>query len=213
MNDPLFLYSFTLPRYFLNLYYLLLESFFFRHLTLMVFHWNLSDSISPQILRTLLNILAILSNAEIWMVSPCPLTSKSSTPFNNLLVIVPKAPITIGIIVTFMLHSFFSIPKQDWSTYPFFFNFFQVYSVISRDSYSLWFLHSSFRWWSFMGIQLTASVFKSTGHFSIFRPILTMLQYSLINLFCSFISFHSVLFFILISFIHWLFYFYLDIYA
>ena len=42
------------------------------------------------------------------MVSTQPPTSKSSGPFNNPLVIVPKAPITIGIIVTFMFHSFFN---------------------------------------------------------------------------------------------------------
>ena len=39
------------------------------------------------------------------MLSP---TSKSSRPFNNPLVIVPNAPITIGTIVTFMFHSFFN---------------------------------------------------------------------------------------------------------
>ena len=42
------------------------------------------------------------------MVSTRSPTSKSSWPFNNPLVTVPKAPITIGIIVTFMFHSFFN---------------------------------------------------------------------------------------------------------
>ena len=37
-----------------------------------------------------------------------PPTSKSSRPFNNPWVIVPKEPITIGTIVTFMFHSFFN---------------------------------------------------------------------------------------------------------
>ena len=74
----------------------------------MVFHWSLSDSKSPQVSRTLLSILAVLSNAVIWIVSTHPPTSKSSRPFNNPLVIVPKAPITIGTIVTFMFHSFFN---------------------------------------------------------------------------------------------------------
>ena len=60
----------------------------------MVFHWSLSDSKSPQVSRTRLGILAVLSNAVIWIVSTRPLTSKSSRPFNNPLVIVPKAPIT-----------------------------------------------------------------------------------------------------------------------
>ena len=74
----------------------------------MVFHWSLSDSKSPQVSGTLLRILAVLSNAVIWIVSTCPPTSKSSRPFNNPLVIVPKAPITIDKIVTFMFHSFFN---------------------------------------------------------------------------------------------------------
>ena len=75
---------------------------------LMVFHWSLSDSKSPQVSRTLLSILAIFNNAVVWMVSTRPPTSKSSRPFNNPLVIVPEAPITIGIIVTFTFHSFFN---------------------------------------------------------------------------------------------------------
>ena len=74
----------------------------------MVFHWSLSDSKSPQVSRTLLSILAVLNNSVIWMVSTCPPTSTSSRPFNNSLVTVPKGPITIGIIVTFMFHSLFN---------------------------------------------------------------------------------------------------------
>ena len=74
----------------------------------MIFHWRLSDSKSPQVSRTLFSILAVFNNAVIWMVSTRPPTSKSSRPFDNPLVTVPKAPITIGIIVTFMFHSFFS---------------------------------------------------------------------------------------------------------
>ena len=72
----------------------------------MVFHWSLSDGQSPQVSRTLLNILAVLNNAVVLMVTARPLTSKSSSPFNNPFVSVPKAPSTIGIIVTFMFHSF-----------------------------------------------------------------------------------------------------------
>ncbi len=63
------------------------------------FHWSLSDSKSPQIARTRLRILAVLSNAVVWIVSTRPPTSKSSRPFNNLLVTVPIAPITIGTII------------------------------------------------------------------------------------------------------------------
>ena len=72
----------------------------------MVFHWRLRDSKSPQVSRTLLSILAVFNNAVVWMVSTRWPTSKSSRPFNNPLVTVPKAPITIGIIVTLMFHSF-----------------------------------------------------------------------------------------------------------
>ena len=74
----------------------------------MVFHWILRDSKSPQVSRTLLSILAVFNNAVVWMISTRLPTSKSSRPFNKPLVTVPKAPITIGIIVTFMFHSFFN---------------------------------------------------------------------------------------------------------
>ena len=73
-----------------------------------LFCWSLSDSKSPQVSRTRLRILAVLSYAVVWIVSTRPPTSKSSRPFNNPLVIVLNAPITIGTIVTFMFHSFFS---------------------------------------------------------------------------------------------------------
>ena len=75
---------------------------------LMVLHWRLSDSNSPHVSRTFLSILAVFNNAVLWMVSTRSSISKSSRPFNNPLVTVPKAPITIGIIVTFMFHSFFN---------------------------------------------------------------------------------------------------------
>ena len=74
----------------------------------MVFHWSLSDSKSSQVSWTRLRILAVPSNAVIWIVSTRPPTSKSSWPINNPLVIVPKAPFTHGTIVPFMFHSFFN---------------------------------------------------------------------------------------------------------
>ena len=81
----------------------------------MDFHWSVSDSKSPQISRTLLSILAVLNYIVVWMVYTRPPASKSSSPFNNPLVTVPKEPITIGIIVTFMFHSlfffFFQLPS------------------------------------------------------------------------------------------------------
>ena len=80
----------------------------------MVFHWSLSNSKSPRVSRTFLSILADFNNAVIWMVSTCPLISKSSSPFTHLLGIVPYVPITIGIIVTFMFHSLLSSPAMSW---------------------------------------------------------------------------------------------------
>ena len=74
----------------------------------MVVHWSLSESKSPQVSRTRLRILAVLSNAVVWIVSTRPPTSKSPRLLNNPLVIVPNAPITIGTIVTFMFPSFFN---------------------------------------------------------------------------------------------------------
>ena len=78
----------------------------------MISHWRLSDSKSLQFLRTLLSILAVFNNAVVWMVYTRPPTSKSSEPFNNSLVTVPKAPITIGTIVNFMFHSFFQFSSK-----------------------------------------------------------------------------------------------------
>ena len=66
------------------------------------FEWSKSSQVS----RTLLSILAVLNNAVVWIVSTRPPTSKSSRPFNNPLVTVPNAQITIGTIVTFMFHIF-----------------------------------------------------------------------------------------------------------
>ena len=110
---------------------LFLDSFSHQHQP-MVFHRSLSDSKSPQVSRTLLSILTVLNNAVVWMVSTRPPTSKSSSPFSNPLVTIPKVPITIGIIVTLMFHSFSNSLARS-GTYPYF-TFFQFYSVVSRDS-------------------------------------------------------------------------------
>ena len=118
---------------------------------LMVFHWRLSDSKSPQVSRTLLSILAVFNNAVVWMVSNRSQTSKSSRPFNNPLVTVPKAPITIGIIVTYMFHSFFN--------------------SLARSRYLSVFSHSfSFILWS-------AGTAKSTRHAVKIKGIKTVDKY------------------------------------
>ena len=99
----------------------------------MVFNWSLSDSKSPQVSKTLLGILTVLNIAVVWMVSTRTPTSKSSSPFNNPLFTVSKAPITIGIIATFMFHSFFQF---SWKVkvFIFLFTFFRFYSVVCRES-------------------------------------------------------------------------------
>ena len=87
----------------------------------MVFHWSFNVSKSPQVSRTLLNILDDLNNAVVCMVSTCPFISKSPNSFTNTLVIVPTAHIINGITVTFIFQSFFFLvlwPGQD--TYLFF---------------------------------------------------------------------------------------------
>ena len=92
----------------LNFYLLLLLLFtpweIFTSVFSQGFEWQQVSSIS----RTLLSILAVLNNVVVWMVSTRHPTSKSPSPFNKRLVTVPKAPITIGIIVIFMFHSFFN---------------------------------------------------------------------------------------------------------
>ena len=100
---------------------------------LIVFHWRLIDSKSPQVSRTLLSILAIFNHAVVWMVSTRPPTSKSSRAFNKPLVTVQKASNTTGIIVTFMFHSFFLFSSKVELLISLF-TFFQFYSVFSRES-------------------------------------------------------------------------------
>ena len=72
----------------------------------MVSRWSLSDNKSSQVFKTLLSILANLNYAVVWMVSTHPLIPKYSSPCTNPFVTEPRAPITIGIIVTFTFHSF-----------------------------------------------------------------------------------------------------------
>ena len=74
---------------------------------LIVFHWSLSDSKSPQVSRTPISILANLNNIVVWMVPICPPISNSSSPLSKPWGSVWSVPITIGITVTFMFHSFF----------------------------------------------------------------------------------------------------------
>ena len=120
----------------------------------MVFHWSLSDSKSPQVSRTLLPILAVLNNAVVWMVSTRPPTSKSSSPFSNPLVTLPKAPITIGTIVTFMFHSFFnSLARSRYLSYfSHSFSFILCSAGIAKSTFFLSF-------YSFNGVIIIVVIF------------------------------------------------------
>ena len=73
-----------------------------------MFYWSLSNNKFPQVSWTFLSIRAVLKYVVVWMVSTRPLISKSSSSFNNPVMTVPKAPITIGLIVSFMFRSFFN---------------------------------------------------------------------------------------------------------
>ena len=66
---------------------------------LMVFRSNLTDRESPRESRTLLSIQADPKNTVVEIISPRPLISNSSIPNIKLLGIVPRAPITIGIMI------------------------------------------------------------------------------------------------------------------
>ena len=74
----------------------------------------------------LLVFLAYLIDIVL-MVSTCLHISRSSSPCNNPLVTVPRAPITIGIAVNFMFLSFFSSRAR--SIYLSFFSLFKKISV------------------------------------------------------------------------------------
>ena len=100
----------------------------------MIFHWSLSSNRFPQVSRTLLSILTDLKKAVVWMFSTRPLISMSSSSFTKPLVTVPKAPITIGLTVTFMFHSFFFQFPSKAEVLIFLFTFFQIYSVVSQNS-------------------------------------------------------------------------------
>ena len=82
-------------------------------------HWNLSDSKSSQVSRTLQRTLADLKEAVFWMVSTRPLISKSSCPSTSPLVTVPSAPITIDITVPFIFQIFFNSQASFSSSFSF----------------------------------------------------------------------------------------------
>ena len=132
-------FSFWDSREFLRTLRLLLSFYSFERKVL-VFQWNLSDSKSPQVTRTLPSILADLNNAIIWTVSTRPLISKFSRLFINPSVTVLSKLITAGITVTFMFHSLFVC---------FLLLLFFFFSSLAKSRYlSLFSLSFSFTLWS-----------------------------------------------------------------
>ena len=132
----------------------------------MVFHWSRSDSMSPQVTKTLLSILAVLGNVVVWMVSTRPPTSKSSSSFNNPLVTVPNAPITIGIIVTCMFHSFFNSltrSKYLFFSHSFSFILWSARTAKSTISQGLFFLLIIIRFGLLAEIRWSVCMSKSHG--------------------------------------------------
>ena len=98
----------------------------------MVFHWSLSGSKSPQVSRIYLSFLADLYNAVFWMVSTRHYFTKSSSPCTKPSVNVLSTLITIGIAVSFMIHSFFSSLAR--SRYLSLFSLFFIFTLWSAGT-------------------------------------------------------------------------------
>ena len=71
------------------------------------FHLSLSDNKSPQVSRTLLNILADFNSAVVWTVSIIPLISTWSCLFFWFLGTVSRAQTMTGITVIFNFQSYY----------------------------------------------------------------------------------------------------------
>ena len=121
------------------------------------------------------------------MVSTRPPTSKSSSPFNNPLVTIPKAPITIGIIVTFMFHRFFSSLARSkylsFSSHSFSFILWSVgtaKSTILQILFFCWLLFGLVFWPrlgdQFANASLSISTFYSLTNFYIYYLYIVYIQ-------------------------------------
>ena len=117
----------------------------------MASHCNFSDSKFLQVSKTLLCILVNINNLVVWIVSTCPLISKSSSPFINPLLTGPRAPITICITVTFVFHGIFSLFTCNVLVLISLFTFFQFYFVVSQNG-KVHYLESSLFFWLSQGL-------------------------------------------------------------
>ena len=99
-------------------------------------HWSITGNwVTASLLRSLglFSVFRLFSIAEAWMVSTRPPTSKSSSPFNNPLVSVLKAPRLVQLSPSCSTF-FFQFPCKVEVLILLFTFFFLFYSVVSWDS-------------------------------------------------------------------------------
>ena len=119
----------------------------------MVFHSISSDCKNPKVSRTLLSILADISNTVLWVFPKLSPIYTSPSPLTKLLETVHSAPYMIGITVTFMFHSFCS--SQARYKYLSLFSFsFDFHSVVRRYGRFSFFLFFSFFFFLFCLLSL-----------------------------------------------------------
>ena len=99
-------------------------------------YWSSSDK-SLQLCWTLPNILTDLCGAVVWTVSVLLRISSSTSLFSKFFGIVPRAPIVIGITVTFVFHSFFSYLAKSRCLSTYFFSLCWNGKVIAFSSFYL----------------------------------------------------------------------------
>ena len=85
---------------------------------LMVSHWSLSDSKSPQIPRTVFNVLANLNNAVVWMVSTRSVITQVLQFLYQPFIDCTERAIYNWYHRHFHVLQFFSIPWPGPDTYP-----------------------------------------------------------------------------------------------
>ena len=112
----------------------------------MVFHWSLSDSKSPRDSRTLLSILADLNNAVVWMVSTCPLISKSSNSCTKILCWLYRADQLQIVSLSLSCSIVFSIIWQGPGIYPSFRFLSLFYPIVNRNGKFHYLARSLFCW-------------------------------------------------------------------
>ena len=100
---------------------------------LVIFHWSLSDSKSPQISMTHLSILANLNTAVVLLDTIPALISNPFCLFLSNMWTVPSSLITISITDTFMFHRFFGCPAKI-KVFVYRFAFFFTYCVVCLNS-------------------------------------------------------------------------------